>query len=239
MGSAGLAGRHSLSLILARTRLGSVTRQQFRTPAQQRDLVTACRVWAAGPVPIRHTRLPRGGVVSIQTVCVGRHWHPYAYTRTAGDVNGERVAPFPGMVRLGRLVLLEAYGDQQAAGDHTPDTALSRCGRPRDDSYGDCPSVREFPGEWGGAGRRSHRRVRCRCPGGRPRRAARTAASTPASPSSMARTPGASAPGRRRPGCAETACGSPALRQARTRSVRSSRDPLRGRRAERGARQGS
>ena len=72
---------------------------------------------------MRHTRLPRGGVISIQTVCVGRHWQPYAYTRTAGDVNGERVAPFPDrMVRLGRRALLEAYGDRQAAGDYTPDT---------------------------------------------------------------------------------------------------------------------
>ncbi|MFI6743130.1 alpha-ketoglutarate-dependent dioxygenase AlkB family protein [Nonomuraea sp. NPDC050451] len=90
--------------------------------AQQRDLVEACRGWAAGPVPIRHTVLPRGGVMSVQTVCIGWHWQPYTYTRTAGDVNGARVADFPcWMVELGRDALHAAYGQ---AGDYTPDTAL-------------------------------------------------------------------------------------------------------------------
>ncbi|MFF4248804.1 alpha-ketoglutarate-dependent dioxygenase AlkB family protein [Streptomyces sp. NPDC001822] len=92
---------------------------------EQRDLVTACRAWATGPVPIRHTRLPRGGVMSVQTVCVGWHWRPYAYTRTADDVNGRRVADFPDwMVLLGRRALLDAYGDRTRADGYTPDTAL-------------------------------------------------------------------------------------------------------------------
>ncbi|MFI6316403.1 alpha-ketoglutarate-dependent dioxygenase AlkB family protein [Nonomuraea sp. NPDC050556] len=90
--------------------------------AEQRELVAACREWARGPVPIRHTVLPRGGVMSVQTVCVGWHWQPYRYTRTAGDVNGERVADFPGwMGDLGRRALTAAYGEP---GDYTPDTAL-------------------------------------------------------------------------------------------------------------------
>ncbi|MFF5899879.1 alpha-ketoglutarate-dependent dioxygenase AlkB family protein [Streptomyces argenteolus] len=92
---------------------------------QQRELVTACRAWATGPVPIRHTRLPRGGVMSVRTVCIGWHWQPYRYTRTADDVNGRRVAEFPDwMVELGRRALLAAYGDEQAAREYTPDTAL-------------------------------------------------------------------------------------------------------------------
>lgn len=33
--------------------------------------------------------------MSVRTVCIGWHWQPYRYTRTAGDVNGEQVAPFP------------------------------------------------------------------------------------------------------------------------------------------------
>ncbi|MFH9617089.1 alpha-ketoglutarate-dependent dioxygenase AlkB family protein [Streptomyces pratensis] len=95
------------------------------TPAQQRELVTVCRAWATGPVPIRHTRLPRGGVMSVRTVCVGWHWQPYRYTRTADDVNGLPVAEFPDwMVRLGRSALVEAYGDEEAAQGYTPDTAL-------------------------------------------------------------------------------------------------------------------
>jgi alkylated DNA repair protein (DNA oxidative demethylase) len=90
---------------------------------EQRTLVRACREWATGPVPIRHTVLPRGGVMSVQTVCVGWHWQPYKYTREAGDVNGRRVAEFPGwMVELGRRALTAAYGEP--ADDYTPDTAL-------------------------------------------------------------------------------------------------------------------
>ncbi|MGW0095322.1 alpha-ketoglutarate-dependent dioxygenase AlkB family protein [Streptomyces sp. NPDC003328] len=104
---------------------GAVHVPGWLTLEQQRELVAACRAWAAGPVPIRHTRLPRGGVMSVQTVCIGWHWQPYTYTRTANDVNGEQVAPFPDwMVQLGRRALLDAYGDQQAAHDYTPDTAL-------------------------------------------------------------------------------------------------------------------
>ncbi|MEV8321464.1 alpha-ketoglutarate-dependent dioxygenase AlkB [Streptomyces sp. NPDC059900] len=103
---------------------GAVHVPQWLTPEQQRELVTACRAWATGPVPIRHTELPRGGVMSVQTVCVGWHWQPYRYTRTAGDVNGRRVAEFPQwMVDLGRRALTAAYADESAA-DYTPDTAL-------------------------------------------------------------------------------------------------------------------
>ncbi|MBB5079565.1 alpha-ketoglutarate-dependent dioxygenase AlkB family protein [Nonomuraea endophytica] len=91
---------------------------------EQRTLVSACREWAKGPVPIRHTVLPRGGVMSVRTVCVGWHWQPYRYTRTADDVNGLRVAEFPGwMVELGRRALTGAGLPELAAG-YTPDTAL-------------------------------------------------------------------------------------------------------------------
>jgi alkylated DNA repair protein (DNA oxidative demethylase) len=95
------------------------------TLQQQGELVAACRGWAKGPVPIRRTRLPRGGVMSVQTVCVGWHWQPYQYTRVAGDVNGARVAEFPGwLVELGRRALVEAYEDESAAAGYAPDTAL-------------------------------------------------------------------------------------------------------------------
>lgn len=107
---------------------------------QQRDLVAACRKWAAGPVPLRHTKLPRGGVMSVRTVCLGWHWQPYRYTRTADDVNGRRVAEFPEWLAvLGRRALADAYGDDAygdgpygegtydgsgAARRYAPDTAL-------------------------------------------------------------------------------------------------------------------
>jgi alkylated DNA repair protein (DNA oxidative demethylase) len=104
---------------------GAVHVPGWLTLPQQRELVAACRGWATGPVPMRHTRLPRGGVMSVQTVCIGWHWQPYTYTRVAGDVNGLKVAEFPvWMVELGRRAVLRAYGDENAAADYTPDTAL-------------------------------------------------------------------------------------------------------------------
>ncbi|TXS57826.1 alpha-ketoglutarate-dependent dioxygenase AlkB [Streptomyces sp. t39] len=90
----------------------------------RRELVDACRAWGRGPVPFRHTALPGGGVMSVRTVCVGWHWQPYRYSRTADDVNGARVADFPEwLADLGRRALAEAYGED-ADGGYTPDTAL-------------------------------------------------------------------------------------------------------------------
>ncbi|GAA2088148.1 alpha-ketoglutarate-dependent dioxygenase AlkB [Kitasatospora saccharophila] len=104
---------------------GAVHVPGWLTVEQQRELVVACRGWASAPVPIRHTRLPRGGVMSVQTVCIGWHWQPYRYTRTAGDVNGHRVAPFPGwLADLGRRALVDAYQDPAAGDGYAPDTAL-------------------------------------------------------------------------------------------------------------------
>ncbi|MFB4279049.1 alpha-ketoglutarate-dependent dioxygenase AlkB [Nonomuraea sp. MTCD27] len=92
---------------------------------EQRHLVQACREWATGPVPIRHTVLPRGGVMSVQTVCLGWHWQPYRYTRLAHDVNGRRVAEFPAWLgELGRRALADAYGQEHPAEAYEPDTAL-------------------------------------------------------------------------------------------------------------------
>ncbi|GGZ20127.1 alkylated DNA repair protein [Streptomyces inusitatus] len=106
---------------------GAVHVPGWLSPERQRELVAACRAWARGPVPLRHTALPGGGVMSVRTVCVGWHWQPYRYSRTADDVNGARVAGFPGwLVELGRTALAAAYG--QGGGEpgrgYTPDTAL-------------------------------------------------------------------------------------------------------------------
>ncbi|EST36951.1 hypothetical protein N566_15705 [Streptomycetaceae bacterium MP113-05] len=90
----------------------------------RRELVAACREWAGGPVPLRRTRLPRGGVMSVQTVCLGWHWRPYRYSRTADDVNGRRVAPFPVWLGdLGRRAVADACGPAVAEG-YAPDAAL-------------------------------------------------------------------------------------------------------------------
>ncbi|WP_043616831.1 alpha-ketoglutarate-dependent dioxygenase AlkB family protein [Nonomuraea candida] len=101
---------------------GAVHVPGWLTLDEQRHLVRACREWARGPVPMRHTALPGGGVMSVRTVCLGWHWQPYRYTRLAHDVNGRRVAELPGwLAELGRRALAEAYGGSPA---YEPDTAL-------------------------------------------------------------------------------------------------------------------
>ncbi|MCG2623310.1 alpha-ketoglutarate-dependent dioxygenase AlkB [Arthrobacter sp. I2-34] len=92
---------------------------------RQRELVEACRGFGRGPVPYRSARLPGGHEMSVQTLCLGWHWQPYRYTRTADDVNGARVLDFPGwLAAWGRRALADAYGDPAAAKGYDPDTAL-------------------------------------------------------------------------------------------------------------------
>lgn len=94
------------------------------TPEQQRWIVARFHEWVRGPVPIRAAKV-RGHEMSVRIVCLGWHWRPYAYTREAVDVNGNRVLPFPDwMVRLGRKALVEATGDPHAGDGYTPDAAL-------------------------------------------------------------------------------------------------------------------
>ncbi|MFI8103381.1 alpha-ketoglutarate-dependent dioxygenase AlkB family protein [Streptomyces sp. NPDC086023] len=118
-----------MSALFPRPRLtlapGAVHVPGWLDEERQRELVAACREWARGPVPMRHTRLPGGGVMSVRTVCVGWHWLPYRYSRTADDVNGARVAAFPGwLAELGREALRDAYEDPAAGDGYDPDTAL-------------------------------------------------------------------------------------------------------------------
>lgn len=104
---------------------GAVHVPEWLSVEQRAELVVACRQWARGPVPFRHTLLPGGGVMSVRTVCLGWHWQPYRYARTADDVNGARVAAFPDWLGdLGRAAVAEAYGDEDAAQAFAPDTAL-------------------------------------------------------------------------------------------------------------------
>ena len=104
---------------------GAVHVPDWLTADEQRAIVEAWRGWAAGPVPMRAAKLPSGHLMSVRTVCLGWHWRPYRYTRTADDMGGGRVADFPQwMVDLGRRAVAEAYGDPATAGAYTPDVAL-------------------------------------------------------------------------------------------------------------------
>ncbi|MFB7919158.1 alpha-ketoglutarate-dependent dioxygenase AlkB [Streptomyces sp. NPDC056061] len=94
------------------------------TQEQQKWIVGQFREWVQGPVPIRAAKI-RGHEMSVRTVCLGWHWQPYRYTRTATDVNGARVLPFPDwMIRLGRHALQATGHDTATIGSYTPDTAL-------------------------------------------------------------------------------------------------------------------
>ena len=63
--------------------------------------------------------------MSVQMVCLGWHWAPYRYTRTADDVDGAPVTPFPAWLgELGRRAVREAYGDPALGARYAPDVAL-------------------------------------------------------------------------------------------------------------------
>jgi DNA oxidative demethylase len=104
---------------------GAVHVPGWLTQQEQRQLVSACREWARPPAGMRATRMPTGGVMSVRTVCLGWHWIPYRYARTAEDVDGAPVKPFPGWLgELGRRAVAVAYGDPARAAGYRPDVAL-------------------------------------------------------------------------------------------------------------------
>jgi DNA oxidative demethylase len=104
---------------------GAVHVPGWLTLEEQRRLVAACRQWARPPAGMRATRLPTGGMMSVQTVCLGWHWIPYRYSRIAEDVDGAPVKEFPGwLADLGRRAVADAYGDAAAGRRYCPDVAL-------------------------------------------------------------------------------------------------------------------
>jgi alkylated DNA repair protein (DNA oxidative demethylase) len=114
--------------LIARERVevapGAVHVPDWLTADQQRRLVAAWRAWAAGGdhLGMRHTVLPSGGRMSVQTVCLGWHWEPYRYVRS---VDGVPVAEFPAwLAALARDGVRAAYDDDRAAATYQPDCAL-------------------------------------------------------------------------------------------------------------------
>jgi DNA oxidative demethylase len=93
---------------------------------KQRALVEDFREWALPPAGLRHPRVPTGHLMSVQSVCLGWHWHPYQYSRTADDTDGAPVKPLPIQVAdLGRAAVAEAYGANAAGvAEYAPDAAI-------------------------------------------------------------------------------------------------------------------
>jgi alkylated DNA repair protein (DNA oxidative demethylase) len=92
----------------------------------QRALVEDFRRWALPPAGLRHPRVPTGHLMSVQSVCLGWHWQPYAYSRTADDTDGAPVKPLPPeIVELARDAVGTAYGaGGPEATAYAPDAAI-------------------------------------------------------------------------------------------------------------------
>ncbi len=95
--------------------------RDWLTPAEQQGLVAQFREWARPPAGLRHPRVPAGHLMSVQSVCLGWHWHPYKYSRTADDTDGAPVKPMPrDLIELAR----RAVDDVAAAERFDPDAAI-------------------------------------------------------------------------------------------------------------------
>ena len=61
--------------------------------------------------------------MSVQSVCLGWHWQPYIYSRTADDTDRAPVKPLPvELADLGRAAVSDAYGGDTAP--FAPDAAI-------------------------------------------------------------------------------------------------------------------
>jgi alkylated DNA repair protein (DNA oxidative demethylase) len=92
----------------------------------QRSLIGDFRRWARPPAGLRHPRVPTGHLMSVQSVCLGWHWRPYTYSRTADDTDGAPVKPLPPSVAgLARAAVADAYGASTPdATAFAPDAAI-------------------------------------------------------------------------------------------------------------------
>jgi DNA oxidative demethylase len=102
---------------------GAVVVPGWLAPYEQRQLVAAFRDWARPPAGLRHPRMPTGHLMSVQSVCLGWHWYPYVYSRTADDTDATPVKPLPPEVAaLGRAAVAAAYGSD---GGYAPDAVIA------------------------------------------------------------------------------------------------------------------
>ena len=89
---------------------------------RQRQLVADFRRWAVPPAGLRHPRMPSGHLMSVQSVCLGWHWQPYGYSRTADDTDGAPVKPLPAdLAALATEAVAETFGPSTP---FAPDAAI-------------------------------------------------------------------------------------------------------------------
>ncbi|KPI31563.1 2OG-Fe(II) oxygenase [Actinobacteria bacterium OV450] len=101
---------------------GAVHVPDWLGPERQRELLDACRAWARPPAGLRTVRTPGGGTMTARQVCLGLHWYPYGYARTAVDGDGAPVKPMPGrLAELGREAVTAAYGRPAPESGPDPD----------------------------------------------------------------------------------------------------------------------
>ena len=92
--------------------------------AEQSNLVAQFRRWARPPAGLRHPRVPTGHLMSVQSVCLGWHWQPYLYSRTADDTDRAPVKPLPDdLIELARRAVTDVapLGDDRR---FDPDAAI-------------------------------------------------------------------------------------------------------------------
>jgi alkylated DNA repair protein (DNA oxidative demethylase) len=126
---AGAPGGAQLDLALSRPARtdpldGVVHIADWLDMSRQRQLASAFREWAEPPAGLRHPRVPSGHLMSVQSVCLGWHWQPYAYSRTADDTDGAPVKPLPpDLFDLARAAVADTFG-ASAAAEYEPDAAI-------------------------------------------------------------------------------------------------------------------
>ncbi len=126
---------HQLTLPIAHVEPGTAAREVLPGAVHvpgwldldaQRAIVDEFLGWARPPAGLRHPRVPTGHLMSVQSVCLGWHWQPYAYSRTADDTDGAPVKPLPStLVDLARAAAAATYGAGDAEADtYAPDAAI-------------------------------------------------------------------------------------------------------------------
>ncbi|MEU9800461.1 alpha-ketoglutarate-dependent dioxygenase AlkB [Streptomyces sp. NPDC051000] len=108
---------------------GAVHVPDWLGPDRQRELLADCREWARPPAGLRTVHTPGGGTMTARQVCLGLHWYPYGYARTAVDGDGAPVKPMPArLADLGRAAVAAAYGAPDALGRGDGEQPAGRLG---------------------------------------------------------------------------------------------------------------